>query len=232
MKSLGFKLFGNLIDSGGEIDPDKAFEIHFFPGITPFGTLAHFGRHDEKTILVELPEEMKENNFEKICSYLMEKNAQLVVKELGFEKLGNRKLHLEIGNPHEMIVNINVFIQGKYQAFNYEIELNPYDLSCSTGEINYKKAHLNIKELLSLKNGEVSKVLSRLKPNNFKVSIEGNEIHVELGAPLKQYIDGLGKPSKYQTQKSENHYSAYPDEIAADSPQSTLTSVWRKLIGK
>src|SRR5436190_4771068 len=137
-KSIGFKLFGNIAlpSDRGElvIDPDKTFEIQFFPGAIPFGSVTHLGRHDEKKIVVELPEEIKENNFEKICSFLLEKNAQLIVKEYGYEKLGNRKLHLEVCyDPQEAFVNVILFIQGKWNSINYEIELNPYDLSCSIG---------------------------------------------------------------------------------------------------
>lgn len=254
-KAIGFKLFGNIALSSetGElvIDPNKTFEIQFFPGVIPFGTVMHWGRHDEKKIVVELPEEIKQSSFEQICFFLLERNAQLAVKEYGFEKLGNRKLHLELCyGPEEPIVNVILFIQGRWNSVNYEIELNPYDLSCSMGEIQnskkYSKANIIMKELIGIKKGDISKVLAKLKPNNFHVSIEGDCLTIELSSPLKQFIDSLGKPSKYQSQKIESCFSmdAYPDEIVQDPPEKEVTldddqkpskgTMWffRKMIGK
>ncbi|MBA2367837.1 MAG: hypothetical protein H0V82_02295 [Candidatus Protochlamydia sp.] len=249
-KSIGFKLFGNLITTETDeliIDLNKSFEIQFFPGIAPYGTLTHLGRYDGKKIIVELPDEIAQSNFETICTFLLEKNSHLVVKEYGYEKLGNRKLHLELCyHSYDLLVNVVLFIQGKQNAVGYEIELNPYDLSCSTGEIQnskkYSQANIMMKELINIKKSEVSKVLAKLKPNNFFVSIERDYLTIDLSPPLKQFIDALGKPSKYQTPKNESLYAidAYPDEIVQDppnekesDPKPSKGSMWfRKMIGK
>lgn len=255
-KTIGFKLFGHIARSSDEgeliTDLNKAFEIQFFPGSIPFGTVANLGRHDEKKIVVELPEEIKQNSFEKTCSFLLEKNAQLVVKEEGYEKLGNRKLQLEFYSElEESTVNVVIFIQGKCKSTNYEIELNPYDLSCSIGEIQhakkYIKANLLMKELIEIKENDVSKVLIKLKPNNFHVFVDGDCLSIDLSPPLQQYIDSLSKPSKYQSQKMESRYlfDAYPDEIVQEIPEENAPSdcepipskpsMWpnfRKLLGK
>lgn len=207
-KSLGFRLFGNVAKAsdGNEftIDTDSTYEIQFFPGESPLGHLAQLGRGQEKRIDVELPSEIRQSNFEQICSYFLEKNQQLVVKETGFEKLKNRKLVLDLGNPtNSQIVNVIIFIQGKFNKTNYEIELNPYDITLSHGEMNSQKCQVLLEDLKHLKEAEIKKVYSKLKPTNFQIKIEKDRIIFHSSPPFKQFIDSLGKPTKYQNINSE-----------------------------
>jgi hypothetical protein len=255
-KFIGFKLFGNIALSletnESSIDLNKTYEILFFPGVIPFGTLTYLGRHDEKKVIVELPEEIKQSSFENICTFLLERNAQLVVKEYGYEKLGNRKLHLEVFySLKEPIVNVILLIQGKWNAFDYEIELDPYDLGCSVGKIRNskicRKVNVIMEELINIKKCDIIKVFSKLKQNNFQVSIDGDCIKIDLSSPLKQFIDSLGKPSKYQNPKIENRHSmdAYSDEIIHQPPEEkhsldndhkpskgSMWPIFKKMIGK
>lgn len=222
-KLVGFKLFGNAalsLDTNElVIDPNKTFEIQIFPGVIPVGTLTYLGRHDEKKIIVVLPEDIQQNSFENIGTFLLEKNGQLIVKEYGYEKLGNRKLHLELSHGlDEPVVNVGLLIQGKCNGFDYEIELNPYDPSLSKGEIRNSKNYLSInvilEDLKNIKKCDIIKIFTKLKPNNFQVSLDGNYIKIDLSSPLKQYIDSLGKPSKYQNPKIKNRQAeTYLDEI-------------------
>lgn len=255
-KTIGFKLFGNIALSletnESDIDLNKTYEILLFPGIIPFGTLTYLGRHDEKKVIIELPEEIKQSSFENICTFLLERKAQLVVKEYGYEKLGNRKLHLETCySLKEPIVNVILLIQGKWNAFDYEIELDPYDLNYSVGKIRNSKIHrkvnIIIEELINVKKCDTIKVFSKLKQNNFHVSIDGDYINIGLSPPFKQFIDSLGKPSKYQNQKNENPHTidASPDEIDHQFPEEknsldveqqpakgSMWPIFRKMIGK
>jgi hypothetical protein len=256
-KSIGFKLFGNIAFSSEArelvVDLNQTYEIQFFPGEIPVGTLTHLEKHDEKKIVVELPQEIRQNSFEKICSFLLEKDSHLVVKECGYEKLGNRKLLLELSyDSKDPIVNVVIFIQGRWNSVDYEIELNPYDISCSVGEIQkhnskeYRKAHIIMEELKNIKKCDIKKVFPKLKPNNFHVSIDRDRIIIDLGSPLQQFMNSLGKPTKYQNiRKTEKSYlqDVVPDEIVyppadeisslpKDKKSSSVWPLFRKMIGK
>lgn len=199
---MGFKLFGNL-------DQNQTYEIYFSPGEAPSGSINHLLKQDEKKVAVELPQEVLQGSFETICTYFLERDAHLVVKVHGHEKLGNRKLILESSYDSNDTVNLRISIQGKWQSMSYNIELNPFDISSSTGEIQKKNAKgfsqvpISLDELIHIKKSEALKVFPKLKPNNFYVSMDQDQIIVHLGLPLRQFIDSLGKPSKYQKAKVE-----------------------------
>lgn len=227
-KSLGIKLFGHIASTSESnevtVDVDQTYEIHLFPGEAPIGEITHLRRNEQKKIIVEVPEKIRQKNFETICSFLLEKNGHLLVKEYGFEKLKNRKLLLDLCyDSREPIVNVLISIQGKTNSINYEIELNPYDISSSLGEIQrhgsqeYEKSRVFLKELKNIENCHLKKILPKFKPNNFDVGIDQDGLVIDLAAPLKQYIESLGKPTKYQRINNVvNPISVYaePDEIA------------------
>lgn len=235
-KSLGIKLFGHIASTSESkevaVDVDQTYEIHLFPGETPLGEIAHLRRNEQKKIMVEVPEEIRQQNFETICSFLLEKNEHLLVKEHGYEKLKNRKLVLDLClDIRELTVNVMISIKGKSNSIDYEIELNPYDISSSLGEIQihgskeYEKAHVLLKELKNIENCHIKKILPKLKSNNFDVGFENDQIVIELAAPLKQYIESLGKPTKYQRINNiGNPISVYvaPDEIAHPKPEESI----------
>lgn len=233
-KLLGFRLFGHLARTSDSqeliVDTGYAYEIQFIPGEIPMGTLSQVNRYDEKKVDVELPEELRQSSFEKICTFLLEKNPRLAVKEQGYEKLQNRKLVLELDNSlKEPIVNVIIFVKGKIHSKNYEIELNPYDIGLSLGEIQNQKFPVIWEELQNSKKEEIHKIFPKLKPNNFQVCLNGDRIILELSQPLKQFIDSIGKPTKYQNIKHDPVVKEpvvtvllpkEPDIFAAPAPQA------------
>lgn len=202
-KSLGFRLFGNTarLSESNEfhMDAESHFEIQFVPGEAPTAFLTQSGRYEEKRIDVEFPSEIQQSDFEKICTLLLDKNIQLIVKETGYEKLRNKKLILEIGHPFKnQLVNVIIFIKGKTNKINYEIELNPYDISQSFGEIQNQRCQVLLEDLKNVKEGEMKKIFPKLKPTNFQIEIKENQIIFNPTSPFKQFIDSIGKPTKYQ----------------------------------
>lgn len=238
---IGFKLFGNLLLSSDENkferDENQTYEILFSPGEAPLGTITHLLRQDEKKVAVELPEEMRQNNFENVCSFLLEKGSQLILNEYGHEKLGNRKLILASSYvATEVNVNIRISIQGKWQSARYNIEINPFDITSSSGEVQklnakgYSKATITLEELVNVKKNEALKVLPKLKPNNFNVTIDQDQIIIDLGSSLKHFIDSLGKPSKYQKAKIEKSSSpVVANEIPLHSDEEMMSSLIKEM---
>lgn len=236
-KSICFKLFGYLAvpSEAGEIisDANRSFEIQLFPGEAPIGIVTQAERIDEKKLVVELPQEIREGGFEKICTFLLERNQDLIVKVSGHEKLGNRKLHLDPSNhTKDLLVHATIFIQWRSGPIDYQIELNPYDISCSVGQIynhqskEYLIAELILGELKDLKSHDLKKVLPKLKPNNFTVTVDHERMIIDLSSPLKQFIDALGKPSRYQNVKNggkSTSYYATADEITSHCTDENLT---------
>lgn len=236
-KLIGCKIFGNIVtlhENELTVDPERLYEIILNPDQMPQGILVHLKRQEEKKIWVEFPSEICNCNFEKSCSFLLEHNMSLIIKEEGFEKLKNRRLVLEkFQYSDQLLINVLPFIQGRCDGVDYEIELNPYDLSTSSGEIidpkskESKKVPLNLDDFKNVKSSELKKILPKLKPNNFQVDFSCAQLTLHLNETLKEYVSVLGKPTKYQNIRENKKVVPYhflPDEISRPSEKIEVLS--------
>ena len=239
-KSIGFQLFGpiTLTCSTGERanNLDQTYEIEWIPGEVPQGTVSHEELYENKPIAVELPKEIQAYNYEKACDFLLQHNSRLFVSDHGHAKLGNRKLLVELApSPVDALVNILVFVQGKTDADEYRIELNPYDISYSFAEIKdvhskeFNKVNIHLGELQNLKEEEVKNILRKLKPNNFEASIKGNCLYIHLGTSLNQWISKHHPPASLKPPKNSPPFSLQRNESEQNKAQKKPKSWFRSL---
>ncbi len=212
-KIIGFQLLGNIAipsqsEEESKLDNDQTFEIQIFPGKAPNATVTNLRRGEVKQIPLELPNEIKESNYEKIYNLLFQSEWKLIVTDHGYEKLGNRKLLVKFGNSStQSFVKVTILVQGNFNDIEYKINIDPNDTNRTIGEIqeqssqDYKKINVGLGELKDLKNADIKKILLKLKVNNFQVNINGEYIFIALSQSLLQF---LSKPPSCKTTSSKN----------------------------
>ena len=216
-KMIGFQLSGNIATASKsseelKLDEDQTFEIQIFPGKAPSATITNIRWGEPKSIALELPNEMKESNYEKIYTLLFQSDLKLIVTDHGYEKLGNRKLLVKFGNSStQSFLKVTILVQGNSNGTEYKINIDPYDINRTMGEIqeqrskDYKKANIELGEIKDLKDRDIKKILLKLKANNFQVNINGDSIFISLGQSLLQF---LSKPPSCKAARSKNTQTA------------------------
>lgn len=229
-KTIGFRLSGKLafLSPASDqliLDQNYIYEICITPGKDPQGNITHVGREETKSIPVDLPEQIREANYEKIYHLLFQNTLKLIVLSDGHEKMGNRKLLVRFAIlSSQSPVNSTLLIEGTFEKTEYKFTLDPYYLTHSEGEIqdkmskDYTKKPVNLKEIIAMKEEMIRQVLPKLKPNHLKVIIHGDHIVVSQSQSLKDLITHINiLASRRSTKPVKTHPPLPLDEEVAFS---------------
>ncbi|MFI5342606.1 MAG: hypothetical protein ACHQUC_00115 [Chlamydiales bacterium] len=198
-KSIGFQLTGELgalSRVSGQQEQPLFYEIQIFPGES-FVTakVMSEGGNITKPIAVELPLSMRERSYKKVFTRLFQTNVKPSIFLHGHEKLGNRKLHVELdGSSEHSSAHVMILIQGSCREIEYRILLDPLEIGCSRSHIwdketeRYTEASFKLKGIEQLDEKCIHKILLHLNVHNHEVKIEGRTISLTLVASLRQLL--------------------------------------------
>jgi hypothetical protein len=218
-KSIGFLLTGNteVSDENVTLDADQIYEIELFFKKPALANLINIRKNETKAVPVELPKALTDANYEKAYALFLQNDLRLTATIQGHEKIGNKKLVVEFGNSlNQFQAQVGILIEGVYKEAKYRININPYDISLTVGEIrekgfeDYKKIKVDVGRLKEVEAKTLRKVLLKLQPTNIQVEIQAETIFISLNEALMQLTS---KPIRLRPRLKETQTPSGEKEV-------------------